>query len=477
MISPTRLPPVLLALSLSLAGSARAPAAEPTRSPNIIVFLADDLGYADLGVQSATDIATPNIDALAHSGVRFTAGYANHPVCAPSRAALLSGRYQHRFGFEHNPGPAGANSTEFGLPRTVPTLAERLQQAGSTTGMVGKWHVGYAEGLRPHERGFDFTYSFLSGARTYYPGGRGGSELLRDGRPERESFAYLTDELAREAVGFVDRSHDRSFFLYVAFNAVHTPMHATPESLARFAHIADPQRRTLAAMLASMDDAVGQVMAAVRAHGIEQDTLVFFYSDNGGPTQANSSRNDPLRGTKGQVFEGGIRVPFIARWPGKLPAGRVFDHPVTGMDVHATALAVSGVRVPDSEPLDGVNLIPFLTGEREGRPHEQLFWRSGQQAAVRVGDWKLVQLRAERPLLFNLAEDIGEQHDLATTHPAKVRALQLAYRDWAAQMIEPLWTRQPPRNRTRQVDDRPPGDRPLRRTPARTPLRASPPRG
>lgn len=454
MNTPTCLPPVLLAVSIGLAGTGSAQPAEPERRPNIIVFLADDLGYADLGVQGAADVATPHIDALARSGVRFTAGYANHPVCAPSRAAMLSGRYQHRFGFEHNPGPAVSATTEFGLPRSVPTLAERLQQAGYTTGMVGKWHLGFNEGLRPHERGFDFTYTFLSGARTYYPGARAGGELMRNGQPTRETFSYLTDELAREAVGFIDQNQERSFFLYVAFNAVHTPMHATQEYLDRFAHLDDPNRRTLAAMLAAMDDGVGRVMAAVRRHGLEEQTLVFFYSDNGGATRANTSRNDPLRGQKGQMFEGGIRVPFIARWPGNLPAGEVYGHPVTGMDVHATALAVAGYSVPADEPLDGVDLLPYLTGARLDRPHESLFWRSGQQFAARVGDWKLVRTRAEGTLLFNLAEDIGEQQDLAAAHPEQVRAIQRAYREWAADMIDPLWTRQTRRNRTREQTER-----------------------
>jgi len=411
------------------------------RKPSIIIFMADDLGYAGIGVNGCKDIPTPQIDSIAKNGVRFTDGYATHPVCSPSRAGLLSGRYQHRFGFEHNSGPERFAAKNFGLPRSEPTLAERLKTAGYATGMVGKWHIGFKEGLRPHERGFDFHYGFLSGARTYLPGKRDADPLVRNGQPVTDEKEYLTDAFAREAVTFLDRSKDKAFFLYVAFNAVHAPMEATSQYTERFPNLTGT-RRIHAGMVAAMDDAVGRVLSKVRDLGQEENTLIFFYSDNGGPTLQTTSRNDPLRGYKGQLYEGGIRVPFLAQWKGQLPAGMVYREMVMGFDCHATALAAVGVPQPTDKPLDGVNLLPFLTGKEAGHPHEQLFWRAGPKHAARVGDWKLVQERGGAVELFNLIDDIGEQTDLAVKDPAKLKELQAAYAAWDKQMLPAQWRRQ-----------------------------------
>lgn len=435
--------------------------------PNILVILADDLGYADLGANGIrSDIATPHLDRIAQSGVRFTDGYATHPFCSPSRAGLMSGMYQHRYGFEHNSGPERFAAPNFGLPREIPTLAEKLKSAGYTTGMVGKWHIGFREGLRPHERGFDQTYAFHSGARSYHADNpRETDPLYRNGNVVAGETGYLTDIFAREAAAFIQRVHhknheqgtknQRPWFLFLSFNAVHDPMEATEAYLARFPHVQDPRRRTLAAMLAAMDDAVGRVMEAVRQSGQEENTLVFFYSDNGGIPAKNASLNEPLRGEKAQVFEGGIRVPFIAQWKGVIPGGIVYPHPVMGFDIHATALAVAGVDRTPAQPdsaqtettLDGVNLLPYLLGENKERPHQALFWRSARQHAARVGDWKLVSVPgAVRPMIFDLARDISEQNDLAESHSEKLAELQRIYADWDAQMMEPLWIRQDSRN-------------------------------
>jgi arylsulfatase A-like enzyme/catechol 2,3-dioxygenase-like lactoylglutathione lyase family enzyme len=450
----------------AIAGTARA----GTAPPNIILFFADDLGYADIGANGCQDIPTPHIDSIATGGARFTDGYATHPVCSPSRAGLMSGMYQHRFGFEHNSGPERYASPDFGLPREIPTLAEKLKAAGYATGMVGKWHIGFREGLRPHERGFDFFYGFLSGARSYYPDSpRERDPILRNGQVVADETEYLTDAFAREAVDFIVRSGDRPYFLYFSFNAVHSPLEATETYEARFPHIADGKRKTYAGMLAALDDAVGRVMAKVRQLGQEENTLVMFYSDNGGPTFETTSRNDPLRGYKGQLFEGGIRVPFVMQWKGVIPAGQVYHEPVMGFDYHATALAAANIEtrsVREESPadrsfpsltrrvstetnltLDGVNLIPFLTGEKQGRPHEQLFWRAGRQRAARVGDWKLVVIpQSSTPMLFHLKEDIGEQHDLANSRPDKLQELQTAFANWEQSTVPAKWVRQDARN-------------------------------
>jgi arylsulfatase A-like enzyme len=435
----------LAAILLAAVCAAHLPAAE---KPNIIIFLADDLGYADVGAYGCKDIATPHLDSIARKGVRFTDGYANHPVCSPSRAGLLSGQYQHRFGFEHNSGPEDYAAPDFGIPREVPILAERLKKAGYATCMAGKWHVGFKEGLRPHERGFDTSYVFLSGARSFYPEGpRQNHPLLRNGEEFKGETEYLTDAFARDSVEFIaelrgDRKEKQPFFLYLSFNAVHAPLEATREYESRFPGISAPKRKTYAGMLAALDDAVGRVMAKVRELGEEEDTLVFFYSDNGGPTAQTTSRNDPLRGFKGQMFEGGIRVPFMVQWPGTIPPGGVYRNPVMGFDVHATALAAAGMSLPKGQHTDGKNLVPHLTGEHRGRPHESLFWRAGPQHAARVGHWKLVKTRDAPAMVFNLSKDIGEKNDLAGKRPEKLAELEAAYAAWSDTMEEPKWIRQ-----------------------------------
>lgn len=422
---------VRLALAVAAAVLASGVAAAP---PNIIILLADDLGYADLGCQGGKpEVSTPHIDSLAANGVRFTDAYVTSAMCAPSRAGLMSGRYQQRYGFEFdiNAPPARNNSESFGLPRNEPTLAERLRTAGYATSLAGKWHLGFAEGLRPTERGFDSFFGFHSGWHTYVPGGVNVDKIWRGTEPVEED-KYLTFAFAREACAFVARQGQgqRPFFLYLAFNAVHFPLAAPPDLEKRFASVADPTRRTYAAVLAAMDDAVGEVLALLRARGLEENTLVFFLNDNGGPTAQTRASNAPLRGFKMQLYEGGIRVPFLMKWKGRIPAGMVYREPVTALDIHATALAAAGVPAPRDKPLDGVDLLPYLTGERRDPPHDRLFWREGGQSAVRMGDWKLVQARTGAAQLFNVREDIGEEHDLAAQEPKKFDELADAWEEW-----------------------------------------------
>lgn len=442
---------IKIALIITMLGSAGS-FLKADEKPNIIIFLADDLGYADVGFNGCKDIPTPHIDSIAENGARCTDGYANHPVCSPSRAGLLSGMYQHRFGFENNSGPEDYAAANFGVPRDVPMLAERLSKAGYATCMVGKWHVGFREGLRPHERGFDSSYVFHSGARTYYPvGPRQNNQLYRNGNKYDDETEYITDAFARYSVDFIDQhlKSDRAkdpFFLFFSFNAVHLPLEATEKYESRFPKIASKKRKTYAGMLSAMDDGMGRVMSKVKKSGLEDNSLVFFYSDNGGPTPATTSRNDPLRGFKGQMFEGGIRIPFAMQWPGKIPAGMTFRKPIMGFDVHATALAAAGIRLTDNEVIDGKNLVPFLDGTKTGQPHDRLFWRSGGQHAARIEDWKLVKPRGGSEMLFDLSSDIGEKNDLAKSNPQKLVEMKEAYSNWSSQMEQPRWIRQDRKN-------------------------------
>lgn len=420
--------------------------------PNILILVADDLGYGDLGFQGGRDIPTPNLDALAKGGVTCSNGYVSGPYCSPTRAGLLTGRYQQRFGHEFNPGEEGGKA---GLPVSQETLVGQFRSAGYTTGLVGKWHLGAAPGFHPQKRGFDEFYGFLGGQHTYLPGK--GAPIYRGTEVVQET-QYLTDAFAREAVDFLDRHKGGPFLLELAFNAVHTPMDATDERLARFASIQDQTRRTYAAMLSAMDEAVGKVLEKVRSAGLEEDTLVFFFSDNGGPTllgtTINGSKNDPLRGSKRTTLEGGVRVPFVVSWKGKLPAGKVYDKPVIQLDVLPTALKAAGVELRPEWKLDGVDLLPALKGDAASPPHEALFWRLGEQSAIRKGDWKLVRYdetadtpgvrstgraKATAPRLYNLARDISEQDDQAEKNPEKLKELLSDWRAWDAQLVAPLW--------------------------------------
>jgi arylsulfatase A-like enzyme len=436
-------------LTLAAVLFAALPLAAADSKPNVLLIVADDLGYADLGFHGCKDIPTPHIDRLASEGVRCTNGYVTGPYCSPTRAGLLTGRYQTRFGHEFNPGGGGGGGNQ-GLPLTETTLADRLRSAGYATGMVGKWHLGGAERFNPVKRGFDDFFGFLGGAHSYFPAMDRAAPILRGTSPVEEK-EYLTDAFAREAVAFIERNKSRPFFLYLTFNAVHTPMHATEARLGKFASIAEGQRRTYAAMTSAMDDAVGAVLAKLRDANLEQNTLVVFISDNGGPTMrgttVNGSSNAPLRGSKRTTLEGGIRVPFLARWPGRLPAGKTYDAPVIQLDIFPTVLAAAGVESRPEWKLDGVDLLPHFSGEKPGAPHEALYWRFGAQMAIRRGDWKLVRydqnaegMQGTSPArLYNLAADIGESADLATEHPDKVKSLQADWDAWNAGNIAPLW--------------------------------------
>jgi len=413
--------------------------AQPARKPNIVLLFADDLGYGGTGPFGERDFPTPNIDSIARNGVKFTNGYVSCPVCSPTRAGLMTGRYQQRFGHELNPGPAADAEEDFGLPLTETTLADRMKALGYATGMVGKWHLGYRPQFHPLRRGFQEFFGFLGGGHSYTsPLGDATNPVLRGTEPVDEK-EYLTDAFGREAVAFVERRKAEPFFLYLAFNAVHTPMQATEKYTDRFASIADRNRRIHAGMMASMDDAIGGVLSTLEKNRLTDNTLIFFISDNGGPTAANTSRNTPLRGFKGQVYEGGVRVPFLMQWKGKLDKGSIYRQPVISLDVLPTMIAAAGGRIDPAWNLDGVDLMPFITGKNRQRPHQTLYWRFGARSAIRKDDLKLVQGETASPELFDLAKDIGESADLASAQPDRVRELQRDFDAWNSQLQPPRW--------------------------------------
>jgi len=445
----------LLALGLSCLFGNVVFAAAPQK-PNVLVILADDLGYGELGCQGFTkEIPTPNIDSIAAGGIRFTSGYVSGPYCSPTRAGLMTGRYQTRFGHEFNPGQAQSAPETFGLSLSEATIADRLKSAGYATGWFGKSHLGYAPPFHPLKRGFDEYYGFLGGSHSYVDASADmANPILRGTMPTTDIDGYTTDAFAREAIRFIDHHQQGPWFCYLAFNAVHGPLEATRKYLSRFPNIMDRNRLRYAAMQSAMDDAVGGVLGKIRELGQEENTLIFFFADNGGPTFQTTSSNGPLRGFKAQTWEGGIRVPFMVQWKGRIPAGKVDDRPVIQLDIHPTVLTAAGIMIDPQWKLDGVNLLPYLTGEQSGTPHEALYWRFGPQVAIRKGNWKLVKgsrseglgsvnLRQKGSIegakLYNLAEDIGEQTNLADKYPEKVKELAAAWNAWNADNADAKW--------------------------------------
>lgn len=428
-----------LAAVVAVAAAGQAQAAD-ARKPNIIVFLSDDVGYAEYGFQGGKDIPTPHVDSIAKNGVRFTAGYVSGPYCSPTRAGLMTGRYQTRFGHEFNGGgPKGGNN--FGLPTSEKTIADRLKASGYATAAVGKWHLGGGPSYIATARGFDEFYGTVANTPYLKPPNFIDTRVSTEITPVEDDKFYTTDAYAARAVDWIDKQKDKPFLLYLPFNAQHAPLQAPQKYLDRFANIQDENRRKFAAIMSAMDDAVGVVLAKVRAIGQEENTLVFFFSDNGGPTKQTTSRNDPLRGFKATTLEGGVRVPFCAQWKGKIPAGIVYDNPIIQLDILPTAIVAAGATVDPAWKLDGVDLLPFITAKNKVKPHESLFWRFGEQWAIRKGDWKLVasRLDGKEPRLFNLKNDIGEANDLTAKEPEKVKELLGDWKAWNAEQKEPLW--------------------------------------
>jgi arylsulfatase A-like enzyme len=397
--------------------------------PNVIVILVDDAGYIDFGFMGSDDLETPQIDKLAEMGTVFTDAHVSASVCAPSRAGLLTGQYQQRFGFEAN-GTGG-----IGLSDEVMTMGDVFQEAGYETYALGKWHLGEEASDHPNQRGFDEYYGFIGGSRSYFSLDSPNANHAMQHNGEQIAFeGYLTDALGDAAVSYIENSKD-PYFMYLAFNAVHTPMEAKEEDLDRFKN---HPRQVLAAMTWSLDENVGKVLDALEKKGEIENTLIFFLSDNGG-AHSNDSKVGPFKAWKGYKFEGGHRVPMVVSWPNKLPQGITFTGLTSALDIFATGVDAAGISVSEKHHLDGVSLLPFLSGSKKGNPHKSLFWRKLDVSAARVGDHKLITLEDFGSVMYNLSGDIGETKDLSTEEPNKKIEIQSAYDLWQSSLIDPLW--------------------------------------
>lgn len=447
---------LLLAVALLVAGigcgeDAREVAyiSQQTEKPNILIILVDDMGYADIGIHGSDEMKTINIDSLAAAGIRFTNAYATSPLCSPSRAGLLTGRYGSRFGMEQNI----PKYSELGLPADEITIANYLKDEGYRTYCVGKWHLGEKEEYHPNNRGFDEFYGFLGGRRHYFElSFRSGWERLEhNGIPiEVPQDAYLTDLLGQQAVEYIEerttRHKGQPFFMYLSYYAVHTPLQIDArrfEEAGTYCPFKKVSRQILAGMTIALDETIGQILDALRRASIYENTLIIFLSDNGGPTQPGIANNWPLRGGKGTLWEGGIRVPLLVQWPDRIPAGRVIEQPVIASDLLPTIMAAAGGLVSADDELDGVNLLPLLEGREDELPERSLFWRRGGASrgicAIRKGHYKLWMNRSTNVLrLFDLRTDVGERRDLASTNPNTTRSLLQEYGEWEKRTIAPF---------------------------------------
>jgi len=461
--------------------------------PNIIIITADDLGKTDISLYGGKTVDTPNIDTIGDEGIIFTEAYCNSPICSPSRAGMLTGRYVQRYGYElqphdrypknrleylivrhfmdrgdwivaeHNGYPLQEDIDKQGVPPSEITLGELLKSRGYKTGIIGKWHLGHNEPFLPNNRGFEYQYGFYEAFSLYAPvdspdiinhrhdysaskhiWGKGRSDTcaIRRNNEVIEEKEYLTQKIAAEAVRYLVAHKDEPFFLYVPFNAPHTPFQVTKEYFDKFSHVKDRNKRVYYAMIAALDDAVGEITNKVKELDIEEKTIIFFASDNGGAVYTGATDNAPLKGGKLSNFEGGLNIPCMVKWKGKLPEGKHFHEPVSLMDLFVTSAEISGSTLPDDRQYEGVNLIPYVTGENDGIPHEALYWRSGYNKAIRRGQWKLIMNeRDEITILYNLKDDKVEKKNIAASHPEIVENLKKEHKAWEEKLGEPAWPR------------------------------------
>jgi arylsulfatase A-like enzyme len=444
--------------------------------PNVVLIFVDDVGYGEIGSYGKKQVPTPHIDAIGENGVRFTSGYVSCPFCAPSRAGILTGKFQTRFGYEFNPVSLHNENPEVGLPSGQQTIAQALINRGYTTALIGKWHLGGTASYHPMRRGFDEFFGFLHEGHSYafpewnnvtsfvsrrvLPDGSKGvwigdgvvysteegsyipvydanNPILRSSQPVIEE-EYLTDAFTREAISFIERKKNQPFFLKVAYNAVHTPNQAANTYMKKFEHFENIEERIDAAMLSNLDDGVGAIVNKIKETGLEGNTIIIFLSDNGAPIIERPKGNGKLRGGKGDMYEGGIRVPFVMQWKGKIPPGQIYDKVVSACDIFPTVMAVAGGNIP--KDLDGIDLMPFLTGKAE-QPDRNLFWRMGHQTALISGKWKLVNnLKNKKQWeLFDLSKDMTEQNNLYWKNPSMALELKSIWEQYDNEMAKPIF--------------------------------------
>jgi arylsulfatase A-like enzyme len=404
--------------------------------PNIIIMLVDDAGYADFGFMGSKDLLTPNLDKLAAQSIRFLDAHVTASVCSPSRAGLLTGKYQQRFGYECNEGDGYT-----GMDTTQTILPKFLQQLGYTTAAFGKWHLGFEPGQHPLKKGFQYYYGFLSGGRSYFYNAnkddqKGVKTALMENHQQVKFDGYLTDVLGDKAVGYIKQNKHHPFFMYWAPNAVHTPMEATKADLEKFAN---HPRQKLAAMTFALDRAIGKIVDELKKQGLFENTMIAFLSDNGGANN-NQSSNLPLKGFKGNKYEGGHRIPFFISWPKGIPGGTTFEGLSSSLDILPTALAAAGGSAHSVYGLNGVNLLPFLKEEKQANPHQQLVWRKDGAAAIRYNQYKLIRIFGAGERLYDLSKDPGETNNLQFAQPETFSTLKEKLINWENDKMKPLWT-------------------------------------
>lgn len=439
---------VLYCLSVPLfchGAAAFASASDDVKKPNVIIILADDLGYGDLGVTGSLQIKTPHIDQLSREGVFCSSGYVSSAVSSPSRAGLLTGKNQVSFGYDNNLSDCqpGYDKDYLGLPVTEKTLADRLRGCGYVTGLVGKWHLGYEPQFHPLKRGFDEFWGYLGGGHDYFRqvsgAGRGYRASILCSYGSDTSISYLTDDKGDQCVSFIERHKKEPFFLFASFNAPHAPLEAKESDLKKYGHVRDVKRRTYCAMVSCLDDNVGKIMAALERNRLLENTIVFFLSDNGGPVGTQTC-NVPYRGQKGTLLEGGIHVPYIVRYPSGLPSGKVYGGTVSSLDIAATVCSLAGA---DREGLQGVDLLPFLRAVNGQEPQRDLMWRFTISAAIREGTYKLIRLPDRSPQLFDLSKDVREENNLSFEKPEIARKLLKKLGDWDVGLPHVLFVEDP----------------------------------
>ncbi|MAD59248.1 MAG: N-acetylgalactosamine 6-sulfate sulfatase [Flammeovirgaceae bacterium] len=421
-------------------------------APNIIVIISDDQGYADVGFHGSKEIFTPNIDRIASNGVVFSQGYVSYAVCSPSRAGLITGKYQNRFGYTRNILLAPKDSL-MGLPLSEQTLPDVLNNVDYKTKAIGKWHLGAHESLIPERRGFDEFFGFIIGGHRYFPEDLTLNDLtearrqmdgyitrIYDNGKRIDTKKYLTEELSDNAVQFIEDNSDDPFFLYLSYNAPHTPLQATKRDLERNNHIEIEKRRTYAAMVSSMDDGIGLILDKLEEKKISENTIVIFFSDNGGVEWYNFSDNGILRGIKGDFFEGGIRVPFTMQWPKKIKPGIIYDKPIIALDIFATVASAASAEKYIRNDIDGVNLLPYINGEKSGIPHEYLYWQNPDKDidVVRDDRYKYLRIKGDE-YIFDLKNDISEETNIIDSSKTIYDRLKSQFKEWEKDMIDPVF--------------------------------------